>query len=158
MPGADSVPSVAAMVENERTRGRRPTRVVILVALAVAIALIGYTGIREALQSSDARSALSDYLDDVGRGDYTSAYRQLCASVLPGYAEADHTRFLKEQPGFVSFELDNATTSTSAEHTAITFSVHFLDASGGTRVVRMLVDLSDDGPRVCDGPGARLNQ
>lgn len=133
-------------------------RVVILVALVVAAVLIGFTGIRDALQNSDARSALSDYLDDVQRGDYASAYHQLCRDSLNGYTEVEHARFLKEQPGFSSFELDNATTTTSASGTEITFSVHFLDSAGSTRVVRMHVDMQDDGPRVCDGPGARINQ
>jgi hypothetical protein len=133
-------------------------RIVILVAVVVAAALIGFTGIRDALQNSDASSALADYLDDVKRGDYASAYHQLCRDALDGYAEAEHARFLKEQPGFTSFELDNATTSTSAGGTEITFSVHFLDAAGGTRVVRMHVDMQEEGPKVCDGPGSRITQ
>ena len=149
---------MASTVDGDRTQRRRPTRAIILIAILVAAALVGFAGIRDALQSSDARSALSDYLDDVQRGDYSGAYGQLCTAVLPGYSEADHIRFLEAQPRFSTYDLDNTTTTTNGDGTAITFSVHFTYAAGGISVVRMSVHLQDNGPRVCDGPSSRSLQ
>lgn len=151
---------MASTAEEERTRGRwRPSRIAILVALVIAAGLMAFAGIRDALQSSDARTALSDYLKDVQRGDYSGAYSQLCDAVMPGYSETDHERFLASQPGFTSFELDNQTTQpASGDDSSVTFSVHFVTSGGGTHVARMTVKLQSNGPHVCDGPTSRLLQ
>lgn len=152
---------MTSTAESERTRGRwRPTRIAVLAALIVAAGLIGFAGLRDALQSSDARGALSDYLDDVQRGDYAGSYSQLCDAVKTGYTAAQHEAFLKSQPAFTSFELDNQTTDPAASggDGTVTFSVHFTEASGTTSVARISVQLQDNGPRVCDGPNARKLQ
>jgi len=96
------VRTVASTVEDDRgTRGRwRPARIALLVAAVIVVGLVGYAGLHDTLQNSTASSALSDYLDDVQRGDYDRAYARLCSTALTdGYTEADHATFLKAQAG-----------------------------------------------------------
>jgi hypothetical protein len=135
------------------TRRWGAAHVAIAVVVVLAAALVGYSFLHETLQNSKAHGALSGYLEDVQRGDFDRAYGQLCTRALKGggYTEADHTNFLKSQPAFLDFELDNPTTSTVGAYTEITYSVHFTMTTG-VSVMRMAVDLQDNGPKVCDGP------
>jgi hypothetical protein len=127
-----------------------------VVVVVLAAGLVGYSFLRETLQNSSARGALTDYLDDVQRGDFDRAYGRLCARVLNGggYTEAQHSNFLKAQPAFLAYDLDNPTTGTKGGYTEITYSVH-LTATTGVSVMRMAVDMQDNGPKVCDGPNYR---
>lgn len=136
--------------------GRRTRRRLLLALLSVACVLMccgAFTWQGELNQRrdrSEAKAALSKYLERVRGTDYRAAYQQLCSDVLPDYTESDHAAFLREQRPFVSFSIGEPARSTGIDGTYLTFPVSLAYADESTSVVRLAVGLEKGGPKVCD--------
>ncbi|GAB3951594.1 hypothetical protein [Micromonospora vulcania] len=134
-----------------RIRRRLLLALLLVVCLLVCWRAFAWQGeLNQRRDRSEAKAALSKYLERVRGSDYGAAYEQLCSDVLSEYTASDHAAFLREQRRFVSFSIGEPTQSTGIDGTYLIFPVDLAYADQSTSVVRLAVGLETGGPKVCD--------